>query len=249
MMDIIIACIWIFTWELYWNIVWWWSLVTQAVLQNILHFDIKHAMALDNSSIIWASIWVMLILWKSNKIRWWFLIFIIFQTFWSWLWALFFVKVDPKVLQIVFLLSIVLIVLKNFFTKPKEHHEKWFKENLKSIFLLWLAALFIWSYNSAFVIWNWIVWILILTSLFWFHYKNAVFLLVFSAFFSKPIAIYEFYNSWLLDLNFFIPMAFSTFIAWIFAWTILEKVHYKKLELFLKYISLVLVWYLIYWMF
>lgn len=247
--DIIIASIWIFLWELYGNMVWWWSLVTQVVLQNILHFDLRQAMALDNAAVIGSNIWMLLILWRKYKIKWWYFLFIVFQSIWAWFWALILIKIDLNLLKIIFISSIILLVLKNLFIKDKEHHEKWFRETPLNIFFLSITAIFIWGYNSAFVIWDWIISLLLLTSVFKIEYKNAIFLLVFSMIFSQPIALYNYYSSWLLDLKFLIPMIFATLISWLIAWTLLSKIHSKVLEKILKYLSVGLVIYLIWWIF
>ena len=54
--DIILACIGIFFGELYGNFVGGGSLVTQIFLQNIIGFEIKHAIALDNAAVLGSEI-------------------------------------------------------------------------------------------------------------------------------------------------------------------------------------------------
>jgi len=152
-LDIIIASIWVFIWELYWNMVWGWSLVTQTVLQNILHIDIKSAMALDNTAVIWSNIWMMLILARKYKVKWWYILFTFFQIAWAVLWSLILVNIDKELLQGIFIVMIILLVIKNLFIKDLKHKEKWFQVNWKNIALLSAAAIFIWAYNWAFVIW------------------------------------------------------------------------------------------------
>ena len=115
-----------------------------------------------------------------------------------------------------------MLVIKNLFIKDKKHHEKGFKATRKNILLLSFAAVFIWAYNAAFVIGDWIIALLILTSFFNMKYHNAIFLLVVSMIFSQPFAVYEYYKNWLLNIDFLIPMIIATLIWWIIAWIILE---------------------------
>lgn len=50
--DIVLACLGIFFGELYGNFVGGGSLVTQIFLQNIIGFEIKNAIALDNAAVL-----------------------------------------------------------------------------------------------------------------------------------------------------------------------------------------------------
>lgn len=50
--DILLACLGIFFGELYGNLVGGGSLVTQIFLQNIIGFEIKNAIALDNAAVL-----------------------------------------------------------------------------------------------------------------------------------------------------------------------------------------------------
>lgn len=243
--EIIIATIAIFIGELYGNMVGGGSLVTQAVLQNILHFDIKTAMALDNAAIIGSNLGMLFVLLRKYKIKSWFFIFIIFQAIGAILGAWILVKIDPNLLKIIFVIAIILLVIKNLFIKDKEHNEKGFKVNYKNIALISLAAIFMGAYNAAFVIGDWIIALLILTSVFSLKYHRAIFLLTFTSIFSQPIAAYQYYANGLIDFNFLIPMFSATLIGGIISAIILNKIHSKKLETFLKYLSVGLVVYLI----
>jgi uncharacterized membrane protein YfcA len=243
--EIAIATIGIFVGELYGNIVGGGSLVTQAVLQNILNLDIKTAMALDNVAIIGSNIGMLTVLIRKYTIKWWFFIFIIFQSIGVVIGSWILIKIDPNILKIIFIIAIVLLVIKNLFIKEKKYQGKGFEENYKNIALLSLTAAFIGLYNAAFVIGDWIIALLILTNVFSLKYHNAIFLLVFSMIFSQPIAAYQYYTNGLIDLNFLIPMISTTFVAGIISAVILNKIHSKKLEIFLKYLSVGLVVYLI----
>lgn len=243
--EILIATVGIFIGELYGNIVGGGSLVTQAVLQNILNFDIKTAMALDNTAIIGSNIGMLIILIRKYSIKPWFFIFIFFQSigavFGSWI----LIQIDPNILKIIFIVAIILLVINNLFIKEKEHNEKGFENTNKNIALISIAALFIGTYNAAFVIGDWIIALLILTNIFSLKYHNAIFLLVFSMFFSQPIAAYQYYSHDLIDLNFLIPMIIATLIGGMISAVVLDKIHSNKLEIFLKYLSVGLVGYLI----
>jgi len=150
--EIIIATIGIFIGELYGNMVGGGSLVTQIVLQNILDFDIKTAMALDNTAVIGSNIGMLIILIRKHTIKWWFFIFIIFQSIGAIIGAWILIKIDPNILKVIFIIAIILLMIKNLFIKEKEHKEKEFKGNYKNIAFLSLAATFIGLYNAAFVI-------------------------------------------------------------------------------------------------
>lgn len=246
MSEVIIASIWMFIWELYGNIVGGWSLVTQAVLQNILWIDIKSAIALDNTAVIWANIWMIIALWKTNKIQKWFWVFILFQIVWATIWTYLLLIIPESVLKTVFILAIIWVVIKNLLLKEWEHKEEWFKRDKKSYILLGICALIIWAYNAAFVIWDWIIALLLLTSIIWIKYQNAIYLLVVSMLFSQPVAAVWYYNAWLVDLSFAIPMAIWALLSWVIAWKFLEKLCPNKLKTFLKYLSIFLVIYLVY---
>jgi len=245
-MDVLIASGGIFFWELYWNIVGGWSLVTQIVLQNILNMDLRSAMALDNSAVIWSNIGMLLFMFRKYKLHYWFIIYIVFQSIGSVVWAQILVHIDPVLLKIIFIIAVILLVIKNLFVKDKEHNEKWFEVNAKNLIWISLAATFIGMYNWAFVIWDWIVAILILTSLFAMKYQNAIYLLVVSMFISQPVAAYNYYVNDLLNLQFLFPMLLSAISAGLISAFILGKIHSTKLKKILKYLSVFLVIYLVY---
>lgn len=246
--DIIIATIWVFIGELYGNFVGGWSVITQIVLQNILWMDIKKAIALDNAAVIGSNLGMFLIMVRKYKIKKWFFPFIIAQWLWAILWAYTLVKIDPDILKMIFIWAVILLVIKNLFIKDTEGSKKWFKVNSKSIVLLIFAWLFIGAYNAAFVIWDWIIALLILTAFFSMKYHNAIYIMTISSLFAQSIAVRQYYVNWLLDIEFLIPMIIATFLGWMICATVLEKIHSEKLEQFLKYLSVVLVWYLIFWL-
>lgn len=245
MLEIIIATIGVFIGEIYGNIVGGGSLVTQAVLQNILHFDIKTAMALDNAAIIGSSLGMLIVLLKTHKIEPWVIFFTIFHSLGAIFGAWILVWIDPEVLQAIFITAIILLVIKNLFAKEAEHNEKGFKATNKNIILICLAAIFMGTYNAAFVIGDWIIALLVLTRVFSLKYHKAIFLLVFIGVISQPIAVYRYYNSGLIDFTYLIPMFIATLVSGFISAKILNNLHSSKLENFLKYLSIGLVLYLI----
>ena len=144
-----------------------------------------------------------------------------------------------------FIIAMILLVLKNMFVADQVKGDQEFKQNYKNLALLSMAALFIGAYNAAFVIGDWIIALLILTSIFSLKYHQAIFLLVFSMFFSQPIAAYQYYLNGLIDFRFLIPMFSATLLGGLISAIILDKIHSQKLETLLKYLSLALVIYLI----
>jgi len=243
--DILIASLGVFLGELYGNMVGGGSLLTQAVLQNILHFDIKTALALDNAAVIGANLGMILILRQKYKIKWWFYLFTIFQILGAILGAWILIKIPAELLKLIFITAILSLIIKNLFFSEKKHHEKGFKENWPNLILLSVAAIFTGAYNAAFVIGDWIIALLILTNIFAIKYQRAIFLLVFSMLFSQPFAAYKYYINGLIDFNFLVPMILATFIGGMISAFLLHKIHSKKLEIFLKYLSVGLVIYLI----
>jgi len=59
MLEIFLASLGMFVGELYGNMVGGGSLVTQTVLQSILHIDIKSAIALDNAAIVGSALGII----------------------------------------------------------------------------------------------------------------------------------------------------------------------------------------------
>ena len=249
MLEIFLASLGMFVGELYGNMVGGGSLVTQTVLQSILHIDIKSAIALDNAAIVGSALGMILIMFRKYAIRWWFLVFIMFQVLGYVLGAWLLVKIDPKLLKIIFVLAVISLVVKNFFIPEKKHHEKGFQVSFGKMIFMSIFAVLLGIYSAAFVVGDWIISLLVLTNLFSVRYQNAVFLLVLSEVFSHPWSAYQYYVHGLLDLNFFIPMALAAFLSGMIAGMILNKINTKKLEIFLKYFSFVLVVYLIFGVF
>lgn len=246
--EIIIATLWVFIGEFYGNFVGGGSLVTQITLQNILWIDIKRAMALDNAAVIGSNLGMIIIMIRKYSIKKWFPFFVIFQSLWAIMWAWVLVHINPELLKIIFIIAVILLVVKNLFIEDKKNEGSTFTKSYKNITLLCLAGVFIWVYNAAFVIWDWIVALLIMTSLFHFKYHYAIFILAISSLFAQSVAVHQYYLNWLLDISFLIPMIIATLIWGTLCATLLEKIHSDKMEKFLKYLSVLLVWYLIFWL-
>ncbi|PCI27723.1 hypothetical protein COB55_05195 [Candidatus Wolfebacteria bacterium] len=245
-LDILIATAGVFVGELYGNLIGGGSLVTQIALQNILHFDIKTAMALDNSAVIGSNIGMLIVLLRHHVVEWWFAVVIVFQIIGAILGAWILITIDPNILKVLFILAMIGLVTKNIFVKDSVQDSSGFKVSYRNISLLALAALFIGMYNAAFVIGDWIIALLILTSFFSIKYHNAIFLLTFSMFFSQPVALYKYHAAGLIDWSFLLPMMTATIVGGVISALVLNRIHSKKLESFLKYLSIVLVVYLIF---
>ena len=203
-------------------------------------------MALDNAAIIGSGIGMFIAMVRKYKIKWWFFIYVIFQSIGTFFGAYLLIIINETILRIIFITAIILLVIKNLFIKDKKHTEKGFKETPKNIFLLSLSGIFIGFYGGAFVIGDWIIALLILTSGFAFKYHEAIFLLTFTMLFAQPVGAYQYITHSLIDFNFLIPMIIATTIGGIISAIILDKIHSDKLEHFLKYLSVFLVIYLIF---
>ncbi len=248
-LDVLIATFGTFVGELYGNMVGGGSLVTQVVLQNIVGLDIKSAMALDNTMVIGSSVAMLFVFFKKYKIQWWFFLFAAFKMLGAYLGALVLIVIDVYLLKILFTVSIVLLVLKNLFVKEGKHKEKGFKVSYKNLIFLSCAAVFMGAYNAAFVIGDWVIGLLILTSIFAIRYQYAIFLMIFSEIFSQPVAAYQYYKNDLLDFDFLIPMICAALVAGAISANLLHKIHFEKLEKVLKCLSVFLVIYLIFSLF
>jgi len=243
--DILIAVIGVFIGEFYGNFVGGGSLVTQIALQNIIGMDIKPAIALDNAAVLGANLGMILALWKKYKPQWWFAVFTACSIMGTLFGAWILVQIDEVLLKWVFIGAIIALVIKNLFFPDGEHREKGFQDHWKNVAWLGAAAVLIGTYNAAFVIGDWIIALLILTSLFAVKYQQAIFLLVFSMLFSQPVAVYQYWANGLIDFDFLIPMLGATLCGGFLAGKLLDKIHSEKLETFLKYLSVALVGYLV----
>lgn len=244
--DILIACIGIFIWELYGNFVWGWSIVTQIFLQNIIWFEIKNAIALDNAAVLWSQIGLLFMLLRKENVEKWMWVIAWAALFWAYLWANLLYALPSDYVKVIFTLAIVWLVIKNFFFPSHwEQQKKWFILNKKNLVLLCFAAFFIATYNAFLSIWNFIFGLLILTSIFHFTYHRALFILSFAFVFARTLGTYEYMRLWLLDFDFFIPMFVTAFASGIIVGSLVHKIQSNTLNMFLKYFSVLLALYLI----
>ncbi len=244
-MDIFLASVWVFLWELYWNFVWWGSIVTQFFLQSIIWIDIKNAIALDNSAVLGSEIWLSIMLLRKNKFEKWFILLIIYWILGSFLWVFILNILPVEILQIIFTIILFWIVWYSFIWKSSKN-EKWFIKNRKNIILLSIWIFFIAIYSSFMSIWDFVIWLLLLTSIFHFKYHKALFILSITSVIIRLIATIEYFRYWLIDLKYFIPMFFSAMLAWFIAWYFVEKIDSKILEKLLKFIWIFLAIYIVF---
>ncbi len=244
--DILLACLGIFFGELYGNFVGWGSLVTQIFLQHVIGFDIKNAIALDNAAVLWSEIGLLAMLLRKQKIEIW-----MWWVVWiSSLWALFGANllniVPTEIMKIIFTLAIVWLVIKNLFFSSKETKERGFIFTKNNLILLCIASFFIATYNAFLSVWDFIIGLLVLTSIFHFKYHRALFLLTFGFVFARAVWTLEYFRLGLIDLDFYIPMFISAMGSWIIAWYFVEKIKSDILGKILKYLSVLLAGYLIF---
>ncbi len=248
-MEVLIATIGVFVAECYGNFVGGGSLVTQAVLQNILHFDIKPAMALDNAAVIGSNLGMAIALGRKYTIKWWIFPFTLFQVIGALLGAWLLVIIDVEMLKLIFAATIILLVIKNVFFSRTLHENQGFVESHRNFLILFFITLFIGTYNAAFVIGDWMIALLLLTSLLGFKYQHASFVLALSSLFAQSVASYQYFIHGLLDLHFLLPMFCATLVSGLLVGTLLDKIHSKHLETFLRYLSIVFVIYLLWGIF
>lgn len=243
--EILYACLGIFFWELYGNFVGGGSLVTQIFLQNIIGFDIKNAIALDNAAVLGSELGLLIMLLRKQKVeKWmWWVVWV------SSLWALFGANllylVPSESMKIIFTLAVIWLVIKNLFFSSKEKKEKGFILCGRNIFFLCLASFFIASYNAFLSIGDFIIGLLVLTSVFHFQYHRALFLLTFGFVFARAIWTAEYLRLGLIDMNFYAPMFISAMASWLVVGYLVEHIHSDVLNKALKYLSVFLAVYLI----
>lgn len=90
---------------------------------------------------------------------------------------------------------------------------------------------------------------LILTALFRFKYHKALFIFAFITAFPRFVSTIEYFRHGLLDMNFYIPMFFSSLVAGALAGYIVEKIDSKALNVFLKYLTVAMAGYLVFELF
>lgn len=243
--DIFLACIGIFFGELYGNFVGGWSLVTQIFLQNIIGFEIKNAIALDNAAVLWSEIWLLFMLLRKQKIEKWMWYIVAVSSLWALFWANLLNIVPSEIMKIIFTLAVVWLVVKNLFFSSEKPKETGFIVSNKNLILLCITSFFIATYNSFLSIWDFIIGLLALTSIFHFKYHRALFVLTFGFVFARAVWTVEYFRLDLINISFYIPMFITALLAWVIAGYFVEKIHSDILSKILKYLSVLLAIYLI----
>jgi len=247
--DIFLACAGIFFGELYGNFVGGWSLVTQIFLQNIIGFDIKNAIALDNAAVLWSEIGLLIMLLRKQKIEKWMWYVVWVSSLWALFWANLLNIIPSEVMKVFFTWAVLWLVIKTLFFSNWKQWEIVFNPNLRNIVLLCTASFFIATYNAFLSVGDFIIWLLILTTIFKFPYHRALFLLTFGFVFARAVWTIEYFRLDLIDTSFYFPMLLSATVSWLIAWYFVEKIHSDILTKFLRYLSVFLAWYLIFQLF
>lgn len=265
-LDILYASLAVFIGELYGSFVWGGSIVTQLVLQEVVWLNVRYSIALDNAAVIGSAIGLLwMLLYQGYRAEKWMYPMILISTLWALFWAKMLGILPLESVKIIFTLSVVFLVVKNiFFTqnideassprkafflrvkdllKFKEKSAE--KMSVKTFLFLSFAFIFITSYNAFLSIGNFAVAMLILTAVFRFPYHYALFCFAFITIIPRGAWTIEYFQSWLLEWNFYIPMLISSLIAWALAGYIVEKLDSKLLEKFLKYLTLAMALYLV----
>jgi uncharacterized membrane protein YfcA len=122
------------------------------------------------------------------------------------------ILIDESILKIIFLCSIVALVLYNFLKKDSKKSHGEFKSSRKSFVLLVVVGLVTGVYNSAFVIGDRIISLLMLTGILRLSYQKSIFLLVCSMLVAQPVAAYNYIQHDLINRNYLVPMIIATTI-------------------------------------
>ncbi|NDK10031.1 sulfite exporter TauE/SafE family protein [Candidatus Gracilibacteria bacterium] len=247
--DIFLACIGIFFGELYGNFVGGGSLVTQIFLQNIIGFPIKNAIALDNAAVLGSELGLLFMLLKKEKIEKWMWALVLVALFGALLGANLLNIIPSEYVKIFFTLAIGGLVIKNLFFGNGKKSELGFVASQKNIILLCVAGFFIATYNAFLSIGDFIVGLLVLTTIFHFTYHRALFVLSFAFVFARAVGTIEYFRLGLINVDFYIPMFFTALCSGLIAGYFVHKIHSEVLEKFLKYLSVLLALYLIFELF
>jgi uncharacterized membrane protein YfcA len=149
---------------------------------------------------------------RQFKIKWWFILLIIGQVIGAIIGSQILILIDESVLKIIFLCSIIVLVLYNFLKKDSNKSPDEFKPSRKSFILLVVVGLVTGVYNSAFVIGDRIISLLMLTGILRLSYQKSIFLLVCSMLVAQPVAVYNYIQHDLINRNYLIPMIIATTI-------------------------------------
>jgi len=183
---------------------------------------------------------------KKQKIEKWMLILLLMGVMGWYIWAYLLSIIPTKILQIIFFIILLFVVIYNLFSVwTHKKQEKSFVVSKKNIIYLSGAILLISIYNAFMSIWDFIIWLLILTWLFNFWYHKALFILSLSWILVRFTAFLSYYNFWLLDIEFFLPMFLSAMLSWIIVWYFIHKISSKFLEKILKTLWIFLVIYML----
>jgi len=147
-------------------------------------------------------------------------------------------------MKFLFTIAIIGIVTKNFFPS-KQEKSIGFVLTKKSLIFLCFALLFVAVYNAFLSIWDFLIGLLILTSVFHFPYHKALFLITFTSVFTRAAASLEYFRLDLIDTNFYMPMFVTALIAWLIAGYFVQKIDNDILSKILKYLSIFLALYLV----
>ena len=242
-MEQLIATTGVFLGELYGNFVGGGSILTQFVLQGILNMGIKKAMALDNFA-AYGSVFGMLFVFIKNRYKInlsIFSIFVLAQLLGSLLGAHFLVIFPVYLVKILFIASILFVVIYNFIGNKFS-----FLHKIKSSYTAFaLVGLLIGAYNGLLVIGDWIVALLLLTSVLGFSYQKAVFMLTLSSFFASPASLVTYYKAGLIDLSFAIPMTAATIMGGLISASIIDRLDSDSMKKILKILGVLLALYLV----
>lgn len=182
---------------------------------------------------------------RTQKIEKWMWYIVVVSSLWALFWANLLNIVPTEIMKIVFTLAVIWLVVKNLFFSSKKHIEKGFILNKKNLILLCFASFFIATYNAFLSIWDFIIGLLVLTSIFHFKYHRALFLLTFWFVFARAVWTLEYLRLWLIDFDFYVPMFFSAMLSGFIAGYFVEKIHSDILNTILKYLSIFLAGYLV----
>jgi uncharacterized membrane protein YfcA len=242
MLQISLASLGIFIGEMYGNFVGGGSIVTQFFLQNLLDFPLKEAIALDNAAVLGSEIGLLFMLLKTEKIHKSHLIFTIFILIGSYFGAQLLHIISIDHLKLIFITAIGLVVVKSFLVKdePKTPQTPTHLHHIA----LYTFATFIGAYNAFLSIGDWIFGLLGLVFLFKYPYKRSIFLLAFSLFFGRSLAVTQYFQFGYINFSFWIPMFTSALSAGLIAGHLMNRVNIDKLKPVLKILGIILAIYL-----
>ncbi|MCB0328638.1 MAG: sulfite exporter TauE/SafE family protein [Bdellovibrionales bacterium] len=245
-LSVALASLGIFIGEFYGNFVGGGSIVTQFFLQNLLGFDIRTAIALDNAAVLGSELGLLFMLLRKQRVERYQIFFVLACLVGSLLGAEVLRVVPRETLEFIFTGVVIIVLAKILFFGKEPESSDHFHLSLRNLLLLSLFGLGIGFYNALLSVGDFIFGLLGLIYFFRFQYHKALFLLSLSLVFGRGLASIRYFQFGFLDMDFLVPMFFAAMASGLIVGGLVHKVKTEKILVLLKVVGTVLAGSLIY---